>query len=172
MRRTISACAALVLVMLTSACASDGDETPSASANASVSASPASSVWSASSASDVALVDEILAIWNDNDVDAVADVYTADARIIVPDAPEQGMDGVREIEEAVGVVGNTYERIGEVHTAIEPPGGLASLPEGSRFLFFPMIVHSDVFDVAVEVNRDGMVETKWVFMPTRSGAFA
>ena len=135
--------------------------------------SPTNSIWSASSAADVALVDEVLAIWTDNDVDAVDTVFAEDARVISADAPEaESVRGIKETRMGVRFTVNTYERIGPVSTATEPPGGLTSLPEGNRFLFFPMLIHDDVFESAFEVNGDGIVETIWVFMPTETGAFA
>lgn len=135
--------------------------------------SPSNSIWSVSSDADVALVDDVLAIWTDNEVDAVDAVFAEDARVISADAPEtESMEGIEQIRMGVRYTSNTYERIGPVSTAIEPPGGLTSLPEGSRFLFFPMLIHDDVFESAFEVNGDGIVETIWVFMPTETGAFA
>jgi hypothetical protein len=119
-------------------------------------------VWSPASSADTALVDRLATVWTTHDVAAVPELYANDALFLDP--LEQAHGDLAKIREGIATNSNTYVRVGAVNVATEPaPGGFKEIPEGSRYLVFPVTIHNDLFVVALEINREGKIAIQWLF---------
>lgn len=112
--------------------------------------------WTEASAEDTALVDRLDRAWTDNDVAAIPSLYAKGAQLLVSwdDAPID----LAGITDTISGTPNSYERVGGVFMVT---GSGLSLPTGSRYLFYPLVIHDDIFDCWLEVNGDNLIVNHW-----------
>jgi hypothetical protein len=117
----------------------------------------ASWTWTPASDEDVALVDRLTAAWTTHDVDAVPSLYAPEAQLVMSWMADPAPYDV--IRATIAGNGNSYQRISPVFTVAGE--GSAALPGGSRYLFFALVIHDDIFDSWLEVNARNLILTHW-----------
>jgi hypothetical protein len=147
----------LTVVLLLAGCASG--QSPSPTAVPIASAGIAGWVWSEASEADVALVDGTLRAVSTDDIEVLDDRYASNATLMTSwDPTPCDRECILGIPSATP---NTYVRVGGPYT-VSYNGSEYKLPAGSRYVFFTMVIHTDIFDCWFEVNAEGKIVNQWV----------
>lgn len=118
-------------------------------------------LWDPADPSDSELADRVNEAWTDNDVGLFETLYADPAWLLTGWNLAESMDraGMRT---AVGGTPNTYVRIGPVTVRVDGVPGLIPVGAGGRYLHFVDVIHSNRFDVVLEVNDAGKVVRQYV----------